>query len=237
MKHPLLLFLAGVLLATHCFAAPPALTERSRAYDRELPVARAIPVDPPAANGAISSTVRIDDNYVLRPGDRVSYAVLEDRKAPLELVVQASGELEVPGIGRFRAANMTCRDVAANLKAELERSFYKKATVTIALNQSGAAPLQNTANIRVYFMGAIRTQGAKEFPPDGTITVSRAILIAGGFGEFADQKKVQLIRRQRDGTNQITTVNVGDLLKGKPGVDPIVQAEDMIRVPERLINF
>jgi protein involved in polysaccharide export with SLBB domain len=149
----------------------------------------------------------------------------------------ASGEVEVPVLGRFRVANLTCREVSDRLKVELERSYYKKATVTVALNQAGSTPLQGASNIRVYFLGAVRAQGAKEFPPDGTITVSKAILIAGGFGEFADQKKVQLIRRTPDGKSQITVINVADLLRGKSGNDPVIRAEDMIRVPERLLNF
>jgi protein involved in polysaccharide export with SLBB domain len=227
----------GVLvLASFAVAAPPTMQERAQRYGRELPAARATPVDPaPAA--AITSTAQIDDNYRLHPGDRVSYAVAEDRKQPIEVVVLASGDVEVPGMGRFKANNLTCRELAAKLKTELERSYYKKATVTVALNQSGASPLQNSSNIRVYFLGAVRGAGAREFPPDGTITVSKAILIAGGFGDFADQKKVQLIRKLPNGTSKVTVVNVADLLKGKPGNDPVIQAEDMIRVPEKLINF
>jgi protein involved in polysaccharide export with SLBB domain len=230
--------MAGLcLLVAAAMAAPPSLTDRSQRF-REVPVARAQPVDPPTPpSGAITSTLKIDANYRLQPGDRVSYSVAEDRRVPLELVVMASGELEVPMLGRVSVSNQTCRQVADRLKADLERTYYKKATVTVALNQSGMAPLQSSSNIRVYFLGAVRSQGAKEFPPDGTITVSKAILIAGGFGEFADQKKVQLIRRTTDGKSQITVVNVANLLRGKPGVDPVIRAEDMIRVPERLLNF
>jgi protein involved in polysaccharide export with SLBB domain len=98
-------------------------------------------------------------------------------------------------------------------------------------------PLQGSANIRIYFTGAVRAQGAREFAPDNTVTVSKAILIAGGFTDFADQKKVQLIRRLPNGKSQITVVNVHDLLLGKSLNDPVLQAEDMIRVPEKLINF
>ncbi len=227
---------AGVLLlGGFSFAAPPVLAERNQQRPgREMPVMRATEVEP---DSSVYSTVKIDDNYLLRPGDRVSFSVQEDRRPSIELVVQASGEIDVPAVGRFRAANMTCRDVAVKLKAELERNYYKKATVNLALNQSGSTTLQSTSNIRIYFLGAVRSQGAREFAPDGTITVSKAILIAGGFGDFADQKKVQLIRRLPDGKSQITVVNVANLLKGKPGIDPVIKAEDMIRVPERLLNF
>lgn len=233
-----LAYLCCLLLVSVGLAAPPTPTERTQRFnhEHELPVARALPVDRDDS-GTVTSSMKIDDNYRLHPGDRVSYSVAEDRRQPVELVVMASGDMEVPVLGRFRVANLTCREVADRLKVELERSYYKKATVSVALNQTGSTPLQGAANIRVYFLGAVRAQGAKEFPPDGTITVSKAILIAGGFGDFADQKKVQLIRRLPDGKSQITVVNVADLLRGKPGNDPVIRAEDMIRVPERLLNF
>jgi protein involved in polysaccharide export with SLBB domain len=229
--------LGALLLASHAVAAPPTMADRAQRFGRDLPVQRATRVEPAEPPAAISSTAQIDDNYRLHPGDRVSYSVAEDRKQPIELVVLASGDVEVPGMGRFKAGNLTCRELAAKLKTELERSYYKKATVNIGLNQSGNAPLQNSANIRVYFLGAVRASGAREFPPNDNITVSKAILIAGGFGDFADQKKVQLIRKLPNGTSQVTVVNVADLLKGKPGNDPVIKAEDMIRVPEKLINF
>jgi protein involved in polysaccharide export with SLBB domain len=194
-------------------------------------------VDVPATSGSVFSRVNVGEDYVLRPGDKVSFSVAEERKAPQELTVMASGEIDVPYIGRYAVAGRSCRAVEAGLKAELEKKFFKHATVSLSLNQVGAMPLQGSANIRIYFTGAVRSQGAREFAPDNTITVSKAILIAGGFSDFADQKKVQLIRRLPNGKSQVTVVNVKDLLLGKSLNDPVLQAEDMIRVPEKLINF
>lgn len=202
---------------------------------REAPVART--AGELQESNSISVRSVVDENYLLRAGDRVSFSVAEDRKPPTELVVMASGELEIPNLGRFPAAGKNCRTLAAQLKPELEKRLYKNATVTIALNQAAASTLEGSSNIRVYFMGAVAARGAREFPPDGTITVSKAILIVGGFSDFANQNKVKLIRRMPDGKSQITVVKVGDLLKGKPGNDPVLKAEDMIEVPEKWINF
>jgi polysaccharide export outer membrane protein len=190
-----------------------------------------------SAGSTVYSRVNVGESYALRPGDKVSFSVAEEHKAPLELTVMASGEIDLPYIGRYSVAGKSCRAVEAALREELEKKYFKHATVTLALNQVGSMPLQGTANIRVYFTGAIRSQGAREFAPDNTITVSKAILIVGGFSDFADQKKVQLIRRLPNGKSQITVVNVRDLLLGKSGNDPVLQAEDMIRVPEKLVNF
>jgi len=179
----------------------------------------------------------VDESYALRSGDKISFFIEEDRKPPSELTVMASGEVDVPNVGRFPVAGKTCRVVGAQLKAELEKKYYKKATVTVALNQAAAMTLQGTSNVRVYFNGAVLSPGAREFAPDGKITVSRAVLISGGFKDFANKSKVQLIRKRPDGKSDITIVNVDALLRGKPGNDPVLQPEDMIYVPEKLINF
>src|SRR5260370_21764534 len=70
-----------------------------------------------------------DDKYKLRIGDRVALQILEDRDAPRNLMVADSGELDVPYIGRVAAANKTCKQLAQECKAELEKEFYYRASV------------------------------------------------------------------------------------------------------------
>ena len=65
-----------------------------------------------------------DDKYKLRVGDRISLQILEDRDAPRSLVVADSGELDVPYVGRVAAADKTCKQLAEELKAQLEKEYY-----------------------------------------------------------------------------------------------------------------
>jgi protein involved in polysaccharide export with SLBB domain len=44
----------------------------------------------------------------------------------------------------------------------------------------------------------VRNQGALEIPSDEAFTVSRAILRAGGFADFANRKAVKLTRKNGD---------------------------------------
>jgi polysaccharide export outer membrane protein len=223
-----------LLLTTGCqiFAAPPLFTPPT-APSRS---GNSSPESASATTDSASLYTQIDDNYTLRPGDQISFAVEQDRKPSIELTVMASGEIEIPQIGRFQVAGKTCKAVAAQLKADLEKQYYKKATVSVSLNRAASVSLQGTGNIRVYFTGAVMN-GAKEFPPDGKTTVSKAILISGGFRDYANKNKVQLIRKDASGKSSITIVNVEDILRGKQKSDPVLQAEDMIYVPEKLINF
>ena len=174
----------------------------------------------------------LDDKRPLRVGDRLSMRVVEDKEPPVSLLVTDSGEVEVPLIGRVHAAGKTCKALAYEMKRPLERDYYYKATVIVALDASG---LKSPG--RVYITGQVRNQGPLDIPPDETFTVSRGILRGGGVADFANRRKVKLIRKT-GGSNQTIFVNVDEIVnKGRSDKDPILEDGDTIIVPERLINF
>jgi polysaccharide biosynthesis/export protein len=174
----------------------------------------------------------LDDIRNLRVGDRLSVRVLEDKNPPFALMVTDSGEVEVPLIGRILAKDKTCKSLAYAIKTPLEREYYYKATVIIGLDQAGAK-----SPGRIYVTGQVQHQGPMDIPADETLTVSKVILRAGGFGDFANQKKVKIIRTT-GGTTVSKIVNcVLVFKKGRVDLDLAVEPGDTIVVPERLINF
>jgi protein involved in polysaccharide export with SLBB domain len=174
----------------------------------------------------------LDDTRTLKVGDRLSVRVLEDKNPPYALMVTDSGEVEVPLIGRIQVKDKTCKSLAFAIKAPLEREYYYKATVIVGLDQAGAK-----SPGRVYITGQVRSQGPLDIPPDEALTVSKVVLRAGGFGDFADQKKVKLVRT-RGGTTESKIVNLVLVFKkGRVDLDLAVEPGDTIIVPERLINF
>ncbi len=188
----------------------------------------------PARNPMVASGYVPDDKYKLRAGDRVSFAVLEDRDLPVSLVVSDSGELEVPYIGRRQVADKTCKQVVQELKVELEKDFYHRATVILALD------VANKLWGRVYVWGEVKTQGPIEVAINENITASRAILRAGGFADFANKKKVKVVRAGSAGgtVKQHFEVNMVEILEeGKTEEDIPLQPDDAIIVPSRTVNF
>ena len=188
--------------------------------------------DSSSAAAYTTSMEVLDDERPLRIGDRLSMRVVEDRELPVSLLVTDSGEVEVPLIGRVIAKGKTCKQLAYAIKVPLERDYYYKATVIIALDVAG---LKSPG--RVYVTGQVRNQGPLDIPPDETFTVSKAILRAGGFADFANKRKVKLVRK-KGGSTETTIVDVELVVKkGRTDKDPVVEADDTIIVPERLINF
>lgn len=176
----------------------------------------------------------LDDTYKLAIGDGLSFRIEEDLEDPTALVVTDSGDLEVPYIGRFPAENKTCKQLARELKAALEKDYYYQATVIIAVDQMAKS------RGKVYLVGPVRVPGPQDIPSDEILTLSKAIMRAGGFNDFADRHNVKVTRKARSGGQDKKTfvVDVGQIFdKGKVELDLVLEADDLIFIPERLVRF
>jgi polysaccharide biosynthesis/export protein len=210
---------------------------------RLLPAQETSPGMPPAipkaaaVEPATTSTVMrtnsmtvLDDKKKLGSNDFVSFRVVEDRDNESQhLRVNDSGELEVPYVGLVQAAGKSCKELAYTVKAALEREYYYHATVIIAVDH-----ISEKSRGKVYVYGSVKGQGPQEIPADESYTVSKAIIRAGGFGDFADKKKIKLTRKN----GETVTVNLKRVIEeGRTDEDVVVRPDDQIYVPQKLVNF
>jgi polysaccharide export outer membrane protein len=203
----------------------------------EEPTPPGKPQDTPAAPGVAytNSMSVLDDKRKLAIGDRVSFHVVEDHRPPVSLVVTDSGEIEAPLIGRVMALNKTCKQLAYDLKVPLEKEYFYTATVIVGLDYASSK-----SRGRVYVIGNVRSGGPMEIPADENFTVSRAILRAGGFDQYANKHKVKLIRKKADSPSETETIimDVGDIIDhGRADRDMVLLPDDMIIVTRNLINY
>ncbi|MDW8308120.1 MAG: polysaccharide biosynthesis/export family protein [Verrucomicrobiales bacterium] len=209
-------------------AAPLAVESRSVAP----PAPPAAPASEAAPNPVTVPDYIMDDKHRLLPGDRVSFFIKEDRTNAIPLVVTESSELDIPYIGRMSVAGKTCRQLAAEVKAALEKDYYHQATVIIGLDALGKVAG------KVLVVGRVKLPGPVEIPPNENFTVGRAILKAGGFSDFANMKRVQIVRKMPDGATRTIEVNLRNVFEeGRIEEDVPVEPNDLIIVPKRGINF
>jgi protein involved in polysaccharide export with SLBB domain len=86
----------------------------------------------------------------------------------------------------------------------------------------------------------VRNQGPIDIDVNESLTAGKAILRAGGFADFANKKRVKVVRGTavENGTKQTFELNMVDILeKGKAEKDVILRPDDFIIVPSRLISF
>jgi polysaccharide biosynthesis/export protein len=199
-------------------------------------VPRAAAVEAPVPGTASSTVMRtnsmavLDDKKRLGTDDFVSFRVVEDRDGESQrLRVNDNGELEVPYIGLVPAQGKTCRELAYNIKSALEREYYYHATVIVAVDR-----VSEKSRGKIYVYGAVKGQGPQEIPTDETYTVSKAVIRAGGFGDFADKRKVKVTRK----SGQDLVVDLKRVIEqGHTEDDVVLQPDDQIYVPQRLVNF
>jgi polysaccharide export outer membrane protein len=143
--------------------------------------------------------------------------------------VNDNGELEVPYIGLVPAQGRTCRELAYAIKAALEKEYYYHATVILAIER-----VSEKSRGRIYVYGSVKGQGPQEIPADESYTVSKAIIRAGGFGDFANKRKVKVTRKN----GQDFTIDLKRVIEeGRTDEDMVLQPDDQIYVPQRLINM
>jgi polysaccharide export outer membrane protein len=196
------------------------------------PAAKAVPPDLPVTSTVMrtNSMNVLDDKKQLGPNDYVSFRVVEDRDEESQhLRVNDNGELEVPYIGLVPAKGRTCRELAYAIKVALEKEYYYHATVILAIER-----VSEKSRGRVYVYGSVKGQGPQEIPADESYTVSKAIIRAGGFGDFANKRKVKVTRKNGlDFTIDLKRV----IEEGRTDEDMVLQPDDQIYVPQRLINM
>jgi protein involved in polysaccharide export with SLBB domain len=175
---------------------------------------------------------QLDSTTQINIGDHLSFRIVEDEDQPVSLVVNDAGQVEIPYLGKLQAAMRTPKELAFDAKRALESGLYKTATVLISLDR------RTTESPGViYLTGEVNRQGPLDIPPNERLTVSTAILRAGGFSEFANKRKVRVIRKAGK-SEKIYVVDVKEILdKARGDLDMQVTAGDKILVPARMINW
>ena len=181
---------------------------------------------------AMNSSGAIDPNHKLTRQDVLAYRLAEDRDDKVwPLVVQDSGDVDVPLIGRVKAAGKTTTELSGDIRARLLSEYYKNATVSLGLSQ-----IARSSNGRVFITGELKNAGALDLPADGQLTVSQAILQMGGPTIDSRLSKVKIVR-EGAGKKNVIEVDVAAVLKGQTDKDVVLRAGDTVDVPKKFIGL
>ncbi len=222
--------------------APPAVTG---SVPQELTQTNA--TDPQAQ--AIEKARANSSSDTVSPGSQLVIRVLEQEELSGVYRVSEDGALAFPLIReRISTAGMTFDDLAKKIADELKKNYFFNVTVLVSRFEGQAlsptyaggemTALRGSAGT-VYVYGMSRSTTAIEIPPDEALTVSKALIRCGGFGDFANKKKVKLYRKTAlSEKTETIVVNVHEILdEGKLEKDVVVQDGDIIVVSEKFWNF
>jgi polysaccharide export outer membrane protein len=173
---------------------------------------------------------------LIGPGMQLTIAVAEDNSLTRQLIVPPSGVIDFPGVGRLTATGLTAEELAQKIRDPLQRDYFKKATVSVTIETTPTIAVTSAGTINV--TGAINRPGPMLLPPPPEVfTVMKAILAAGGLGQFGDGANVRVFR-YHGGKKFETHVNLNRIMKeGEFERDIPLQDGDWIVVKEKWISF
>jgi polysaccharide export outer membrane protein len=223
---------AGIIFAALVLAVPLDSHSATDVISTNVPTTNAI-ANTNASRVAFPPARELDNQHRLRAGDKLSFRVAEDGEEAKSLPVTDSGEIELPlGFGRFAAAGKTCRTLAQEIKVALEKDYYKRATVQLAIDA------YNSVRGKAYVSGEVGKPGPVNIPVDAPLKLSQAILLAGPPTQWANLKIVKVVRQTgKDAQTRIIDVNA-IIKQGRLENDIALEPDDLVIVPERgmLIN-
>jgi polysaccharide export outer membrane protein len=130
------------------------------------------------------------------------------------------GKISLPLIQEVKAAGLT----PLQLKEVLTRKFKE-----FIENPIVSVTVTEVNSYKVYVIGQVKNPGVQRLRSETTVT--QIIVLAGGFTDWANQKKILVVRKE-DGREKRITVNYKRIMAGKDlDSNIILKAGDTIVVP------
>ncbi|MBC7980185.1 MAG: polysaccharide biosynthesis/export family protein [Armatimonadetes bacterium] len=164
-----------------------------------------------------SEAYRSKPSSTLSAGDEIRVTFSGAPELNVKQKIQANGKVSLPTIGDVNAAGRTITSFQAELTS-LYAPHLQDPTVIVSLESAAAA---------VYLSGEVLRPG--KIPLDRPMTALEAVMEAGGFTRFANQKQVIVVRTQ-NGKNQRYVLNLKDALYGTDSSPFYMRTYDVIYV-------
>jgi polysaccharide export outer membrane protein len=160
------------------------------------------------------------DQYMIGPEDVLYIHVWKEEALTRTVPVRMDGKISLPLIQEVKAAGLT----PLQLKEVLMRKFKE-----FIENPIVSVTVAEVNSYKVYVIGQVKNPGVQRLRSETTVT--QIIVLAGGFTEWAKQKKILVVRKE-EGREKRITVNYKRIMAGKDlDSNIILKAGDTIVVP------
>jgi polysaccharide export outer membrane protein len=173
-----------------------------------------------AKKQAQAEVVADSSQYVIGAEDVLYIHTWKEEALSRTVPVRMDGKISIPLIDEVQAAGLT----PLQLKEILIEKFKK-----FIDNPSVSVIVMEANSFKVYVSGQVRTPGVYRLR--GETTLLQIIPMAGGFTDWANQKKILIIRKE-NGVDKRLIMNYKKIVEGKePISSSILKSGDTIIVP------
>lgn len=156
-----------------------------------------------AAAKKSAAGVELPPEYVIGPEDQLGVVFWRDADMSGDVTVRPDGKITLPLIGEVDAQGIT----PDALKVRIEQAaskFQNDVSVAVVVRQINSR--------KVFITGQVASPGA--YPLTAPRTVMQIIALAGGLTEFADKKKISIMRTE-NGRATSFKLNYNEVAQGK----------------------
>ena len=162
----------------------------------------------------------VSEDYVIGQGDVLEVFVWRNEELSRQVTVRPDGKISLPLVQDLQAEGLT----ALQLQDQITRKFKQ-----YVQNPTVAVIVSQINSYKISVLGKVAQPGV--YPITTRTTILEAISLAGGFTEWANQKKITVITTQ-GGQKKKLRVNYKKIISGKdPSQNITLTRGDTIIVP------
>lgn len=156
-------------------------------------------------NGApgADAGVALPAGYVIGPEDVINVVIWRNQEMSGDFIVRPDGQISMPLINDVQAAGLTPEQLREQV-TKAATKFLEDPSVTVVVKAINSR--------KVHITGMVQKPGA--YPLVSPTSVLQLISIAGGLHEFADSKKILIVRNE-NGRQVSYKFNYKDVSQGK----------------------
>ena len=158
------------------------------------------------------------DSYIIGPEDTLNIYVWREESLSKTIPVRMDGKISLPLVDDVKASGLTPLQLKELLVLKLS-AFVENPSVYVTVMEANS--------FKVYVSGQVRTPGVHRLRSETSFL--QLITIAGGFTDWADQKNILIIRREKGAEVRITA-NYKKILKGEVS-DFAIKRGDTVIIP------
>ncbi len=179
----------------------------------------------PADLGSEQISVAPVSEYLMGVGDKLNVRVFQVADLSFEnLVIDTSGNVQLPLIGSVRGAGRTASEMASDIAGRLAAQYLRDPQVTVTVTEA--------ASQKITVDGAVTKPGVYEMR--GSTTLLQAVAMAEGPTRVADLTKVAVFRTI-DGRRAVALFDLEAIRQGRAD-DPQVLGDDIVVVDTSRVN-
>jgi lipopolysaccharide/colanic/teichoic acid biosynthesis glycosyltransferase/protein involved in polysaccharide export with SLBB domain len=207
------------------FGATPAYAQQQRSQQQQRPRPQSTAPPPVSPQSASASSVRAtldpsNREYLIGPDDELEISVWENASLTRTVPVRPDGKISLPLLNDVQAAGLTPMQLQGAIAKQLT-SFVQAPEVSVIVRA--------VHSFNVSVVGEVREPG--RFQLSGHPTVLDLIALAKGLTEYADKRRIVVLRRERGQTRQLPFAYDKLMSDNGEGIDNFfVMADDIVLV-------